>query len=231
MEPTDLHATLMRFAETLNTDYAPLDVLYELCDAVGDVLDVTGAGVMITDEAGDLRFVAASDETIREIEALQIELGEGPCLHSARTGEVVQVLDLETENAFPRFAPEALRRGMRAVFSFPMAVGDRCVGALNLYRAEVHAEPVDASTGMVLANVATAYLVNAQLREASAEHVAQLQGALDSRVVIEQAKGVLAERHGETPGAAFERLRSHARRTQQPLRDVATAIIDGALEL
>jgi hypothetical protein len=228
-----LHMTLMRFGETLNSDYAPLDVLYDLCDAIGRILDVSGAGVMLFDAEGVLRFVAASDETVREIETLQIELDEGPCLTSARSGETVQVLDLaRSGHPFPRFAPEALRRGLRAVFSFPMTLGEQRIGALNLYRDEpMVLEGLDEQTGLLLANMATAYLVNAQTREASARQVDQLQRALDSRIVIEQAKGTLAERHGETMEAAFSRLRARARSTQRRLHDVAEDVTKGRLQL
>ena len=231
MSQDALYHVLVRFAETLNTDYGPVDVLYELCDAVADVLGVDGAGVMLRDETGLLRFVAASDETVRRIEALQIELGEGPCLRSAQTGEVVQVLDLDGIHDFPRFAPPARESGMRAVLSFPMTTKGETIGALNLYRREVSEEPVDVATGLLLANVATAYLVNARLREASSRQVAQLQEALDSRVVIEQAKGMLAERHTESPGEAFARMRRHARSKQLALREVAAALLAGDLQL
>ena len=232
MDQQALHRTLMRFARHLATGYAAPDVLYELCDAATDILDVSGAGVMLSDHEGHLRFVAASDEAIREIERLQIELDEGPCLRSARTGAVVAVPDLAGDHGFRRFAPAALERGLQAVFSFPMAIDDAHVGAFNLYRSQNGQKaPPDTQTGALLAQMATAYLVNARTREAAARTVAQLQEALDSRVVIEQAKGTLAERRGWDLDEAFHRLRTHARSTQQRLHAVAEAVVEGRLDL
>jgi hypothetical protein len=227
-----LHETLRRFAETLTTDYGPVDVLYELCEAMTRVLEVSGAGIMLVDEHdGALRFVAASDETVHHIEHLQVELDEGPCLRSARAGEVVQVPDLKGEHDFPRFGPRALEHGMRGVFSFPMQIGDRRIGAVNVYRSEVvEPQTIDTPTGLLLANIATAYLVNAENRQASARMIAQLQEALDSRIVIEQAKGLLAERHAEELSEAFERLRRHARSTQTRLHLVAAEVVAGRLD-
>jgi hypothetical protein len=118
-----LTAMLVEFANTLVSDYKVGEILDRLCGAAVEVLPASGAGVMLADELGDLRFVAASDEVVRRIEALQMELGEGPCLHSFVSGEQVVIADLGDTDWFPRFAPRARAEGMHAVYSFPMTHG------------------------------------------------------------------------------------------------------------
>jgi len=223
---------LVESARTLVSHYRVDETLQRLCDATMEVLPVSGAGVMLEDEQGALRFVVASDEQIREIERLQIELGEGPCLHAYASGEQVLVRDLAAEERFPRFGPKALGAGLRGVFSFPMQHADDRVGALNLYSAEPLAFTAeDRVAGQVLADLATATILNARELEQSHQLASQLQRALDTRVVIEQAKGVLAERHGISVGAAFERLRRAARNSQRRVHDVARDVVAGRRDI
>ncbi|MDP8928089.1 MAG: GAF and ANTAR domain-containing protein [Actinomycetota bacterium] len=225
-------SVLVDFARTLVTHCGRGDVLHKLCDRVAEVLPVNGAGVMVEDDEGHLRFVAASDDVVSHIETLQIELGEGPCLHAYRTGEQVVIPDLARGGAFSRFTPRALDAGLKAVFSFPMRVGDEIVGALNLYAStpgEWHQADTDA--GQVLADVATNYLLNARALEQSNRLASQLQHALDSRVVIEQAKGKLAERLGIDVAEAFEIMRRHARGGGRKLHEVAREVVTDQLRL
>ncbi|MBW3601273.1 MAG: GAF and ANTAR domain-containing protein [Actinobacteria bacterium] len=219
------------FARSLIDGYQVTDILYQLCDRSLDILPVTGAGVMLADDEDKLRFVSASDETIREIERAQIALDEGPCLTAYRTGERVLAPDL-VHTPWPDFAAAALRAGMKAVQSFPMRVRGTRVGAINFYqfeRGSLNASEVMA--GQLLADVATAYLVNGRERDERARISGQLQVALDSRVVIEQAKGKVAEQLGVDVGAAFGLLRGHARRHQAKLRTVAEEVVQDRLRL
>lgn len=223
-----LSDVLRTFASRLATGYRITDILDSLCHRVAEVLPVTGAGVMLADASHTLAFVAASDDVVQRIEGLQVDLGEGPCLHAYQTGEQVVVADLLTTDRFPKFAPEALTAGLRAVFSFPMRTDDDCIGALNLYRdAPGGFEDIDCETGQVLADVATAYILNARAHDRASELTDQLQHALDSRVVIEQAKGYLAGTLGVPVPAAFEALRSHARSRGMTVRAVAQELLDG----
>ncbi|MDQ3974763.1 MAG: GAF and ANTAR domain-containing protein [Actinomycetota bacterium] len=227
-----LAAVLVEFAHTLVTDYRGGDVLQRLCHRVAEVLPVTGAGVMLEGEDGHLRFVAASDEVVRTIEDLQIAFGEGPCLYAFHTGEQVVVADLANSDRFSHFAPQALEAGLRAVFSFPMRSGNAVVGALNLYRSEPGDwGQDDGDVAQILADVATAYLLNARAFEHSSRLAGQLQHALDSRVVIEQAKGKLAERLGIDVAEAFEVMRRHARGHGRKLQEVAREVVDDQLRL
>jgi GAF domain-containing protein len=229
-----LAGVLTDFARNLVTDYRIDDMLDMLCREVVEIMPVTGAGVMLTDEPGDLRFVSASNDLIQEIESLQIELGEGPCLHAYETGEQVVEDDLASGSLFPTFGARAVKAGIRGVYSFPMRVEnvDQHVGALNFYTAGPgDFDEDDRAAGQTLADVATTYIVNARAFERSMQLTGQLQHALDTRVVVEQAKGMLAAHHDVTIPEAFERLRAHARRNRLKLHDVARDLIEGRLRL
>jgi GAF domain-containing protein len=225
-------AQLLRdFARTLVTSYQVTDILYSLCDSVVDLLPVTGAGVMLDDEEV-LRFVAASDELVREIETLQIELGEGPCLRAYATGAPVVVPDLKADDSFPHFGPRALAAGMRGVYSFPMLVDDERVGAMNFYSEDAAGfDAGDLEAGQVLADVAAGYIVSARTLERSTKLSEQLQAALESRVVIEQAKGKLSEQLGVGVEEAFAIMRQHARVNGLKLRTVATDLVEDRFRL
>ena len=233
MVDTDrLNELLRTFARTLVTDYSIEEMLDSLCREIVAILACEGAGVMLEDESGDLRFVAASDETVRAIEALQIELREGPCLLAYRTGDVILADDLEADAQFPAFAKRAREAGMAAVQSFPLRADDQCVGALNMYAT--HTSPfseADIETAKLLADVCTTYILNARTLADSYKLAGQLQKALDSRVVIEQAKGKLAEQLGVSVGDAFGLLRKYARNNGLKLHDVAAAVVGGELKL
>lgn len=226
---------LSAFASNLVRSYDAQAILDELCRTVAEILPVDGAGVMLDDDEGKLRFVAASDEVVRRIEGLQIELGEGPCLQAARTGQQVVVPDLAApKQPFVRFAPRALEVGLRAVYSFPMglAVEHGPIGALNLYRGQPARWLEEHSvTGQLLADVATGYIVNARVAAQQATLSAQLQRALESRVAIEQAKGKLSVLLDCSPTEAFERMRTVARRSGRKLHDIARGVMDGTVRI
>ena len=223
---------LKRFARTLIDDYPIQEALDSLCAEIATVLDVDGAGVMLEDADGHLRFVSASDELVRAIEALQIELGEGPCRHAYTTGEVTLIPNLERDERFPDFSPRAAAVGMASVQSYALKTGDQCVGALNVYSRTPTTFGDDvAETGQLLADLCTAYIVNARALTESYKVAGQLQHALDSRVVIEQAKGKVSEQLALSIGEAFEVMRTFARNNGRNLHEVATEVVDGRLKL
>lgn len=227
-----LSAVLIEFSRRRVGEYDVMDVLAVLCDRVAEVLPVDGAGVMLEGEDDHLRFVTASDDTLRHIEALQIELGEGPCLQAYLTGEQVIVTDLAMSKVFPRFGPRALEIGLKAVHSFPMRFEDERIGALNLYRGQPG--PFDAQdqiAGQVLADVATTFILNAQATEQSSRLIQQLQTALQTRIVIEQAKGKLSERWETDVTDAFHRLRRYTRERGLKLHEVAERVVTGELRI
>jgi diguanylate cyclase (GGDEF)-like protein len=160
-----LSYVLREFAHTLVTDFPIQGILDHLVERIVSILPITGAGVTVISSGADPHYVAASNEAALRFEALQSELGEGPCMEAFRTGRSVSVADLRTETRFPKFAPRALEAGLVAVFAFPLRSGSQPLGALDLYRDEpgrLSAEALD--TAQVLADVAAAYLINAQAR-------------------------------------------------------------------
>jgi GAF domain-containing protein len=222
---------LVQLADSLVDDFDVVELLTLLTDRCVDVLDVTAAGLMLAAPEGDLRVVAASSEAARLLELFELQAQEGPCFECYRTGAAQLNDDLLTaDTRWPRFAPFAVRTGFRSAHAFPMRLRGTVIGALNLFRAEPGVmEAADVRAAQALGDVATiAILQHRAMIEAQALNE-QLQHALDARVVIEQAKGVLAERTGDSMEQAFDRLRSYARRRNLRLADVAQRLIDGEL--
>ena len=162
----DLAAVLGEFARTMATDFPIEGILDHLVKRIVDVLPITGAGVTLIAPGVEPRYVAASSDAALQFEQLQTELGEGPCLSAYRQGEAVSVPDLHVDVQFPNFAPRALAIGLQAVFTFPLRHDDVCLGALDLYRDTAgELAPASMTAAQTLADVATAYLLNAQARE------------------------------------------------------------------
>jgi diguanylate cyclase (GGDEF)-like protein len=171
-----LARVLVEFAKTLGTDFPVQKILDRLVLRVLDVVPVTGAGVMLMGDGDELHFVAASDDRIQQIQVLQNELAEGPCLQAYRTSRPVAVPDLSVDDRFPRFSPRALGAGLAAVFTFPMRLDERRLGALDLYRdTPGELDEADLQAAQVLADVAAAYLFNASSRAEASDRVAALQ--------------------------------------------------------
>lgn len=164
---------LAEFARTLGRGFRIQEILDHLVRRIVDVLPVTGAGVMVMGSADELHFVAASNDTIREIEVLQNELNEGPCLEAYRSGEAVVIADLSVDDdRFPRFSPRARNAGLAAVFTFPMSLDGTRFGALDLYRDQSgDLDATEMKAAQVLADVAAAYLHNARDRAEAAENL------------------------------------------------------------
>jgi len=223
--------TFVELADTLVADFCVVDVLTRLADGCVDVLDVGAAGIMLVAPEGDLRVLASSSEAMRVLELYELQSQEGPCLDCFRTGEPVANSDLAVENGrWPRFAAEALAAGFRSVHALPMRLRGAVIGALNLFNVdtgEMRQSDVDAA--QALADVATIAVL--QHRAAHEAHILNehLSHALNSRIVIEQAKGIVAERGGLDMEQAFARLRDHARAHNRRLADVAREVIDGNL--
>ncbi|HSJ44318.1 MAG TPA: GAF and ANTAR domain-containing protein [Euzebyales bacterium] len=218
---------LQRFARTLVHHYDLDEVLTELAGELTEVLEVAGAGVMLADDNRDLRFVSSSDQTLKHLEDLQIELDEGPCLWAYRRAERVMATDLRDDDRFPEFGPRAVEAGMLAVFSYPLRYEEQVFGALNLYRKEPGGlEEQQEELGAAFSDVSTLYLMHGSDDERREQVNRQLQGALDSRVIIEQAKGFVAATCGTTAAEGFEMLRDYARGNGRRLREVATEVVE-----
>lgn len=232
VDQTALRHAFADFAEALLQRYDIGDVLYRLTDQVVAVLGVDGAGVSLGLTSDGLRFVTATDQRVAKLEGAQIDAGEGPCFDAYRTGELITVSDLQDEPRWDDYRRIADEQQFRAVAGIPMPVVRQRIGALDLYRtAPHHWEPEELEVAQLLANVASGYILNWQTLDRQTTLAQQLQGALDSRIVIEQAKGVLAGRHGIDVAAAFERLRKHSRDSQTKIHEVARRIVSGQLQL
>src|SRR5271167_1950220 len=156
---------LSEFARTLVTDFPIQSILDHLVVRIVDVLPVSAAGVTLISPGSDPHYIAASDAAAMRFEHLQTELGEGPCLVAYEKGEAVLVPDLRVDERFPTFAPRALEEGLAAVFTFPLRQDDHQLGALDLYRTSAGPmNPGAMTAAQTLADVAAAYLLNAQAR-------------------------------------------------------------------
>ena len=185
---------------------------------------------MLADPRGELRVAASSNEAAGLLELFQLQNDQGPCLDCFRTGQPVTAADLAGPGQrWPRFAAAATQAGFRTVEALPMRLRDQVIGALNLFRADPGPfDAADLRLGQALADVATIGLLHERNVRRSETVAEQLQGALNSRVVIEQAKGKLAERLGMDMDQAFAMLRDYARNSNQRLTDVARDIITSA---
>jgi transcriptional regulator with GAF, ATPase, and Fis domain len=224
--------TLVGLADNLVDDFDVVELLTLLSDRCVEALDVSAAGIMLASPAGELRVIASSDETMRTLELFELQAAEGPCQDCCLTGDPIVSVDLaDTASRWPRFAPRALAAGYRSVYALPMHLRDRTLGALNLFRATEDAVPVaDLRAAQALADVATIAILQHRDTVAATVITEQLQQALNSRLTIEQAKGMLAARTGIGIDEAFDQLRRYARQHNRRLLDVAHAVIDGTLK-
>ena len=218
--------TLSEFTAKLLTHYEVDEVLGDLAERLTGLFALAGSGVTVGVE-GRLRVAVTVPPHLTPLEKYQEERQDGPCVEAYRTGEVVAVPDLaEVGPRWPGYGAVAAEVGMRSVVGVPMKLGEQSVGALNMYQADPRQwQDDELAAARVLANMATAYLINASSFNKQAQLSEQLQRALDTRVVIEQAKGVLAEANGTDVDAAFERLRRHARNHNVKVHDVAAAVV------
>lgn len=218
----------VEMADTLVDDFDVIDFLHVLTERCVQLLGVSAAGLLLTDQRDALQVVAASSERTRLLELFQLQTDQGPCLDCFRTGRPVSVADLASAGRWPRFAAAAAEVGFSAVHAVPMRLRADVIGALNLFDTKPGAPDQETlRVGQALADVATIGLLQQRAirhRDALTE---QLQHALNSRILIEQAKGVLAERNGLDVAEAFALLRSSARSQNRRLSDLARAVVDG----
>jgi transcriptional regulator with GAF, ATPase, and Fis domain len=233
MDEQLLSETFVELTDTMVAGFDVIDFLHVLTDRSVRLLDASAAGLLLADPRGELRVVAASSERARLLELFQLQNDQGPCLDCFRTAQPVAVADLSAETQrWPRFAATARDAGFTAVQALPMRLRDQVIGALNLFRTGAGPfDPTGVRVGQALADVATISLLHERALRRSETLNEQLQTALNSRVVIEQAKGKLAERLDLDMDQAFTVLRHHARDRNQRLSDLARALIDGSQPL
>ena len=226
-----LARTLVELADTLVADFDVVELLTLLADRCVELLEVGAAGLMLAGPDGELRVMASSSEAMRVLELFELQSREGPCLECYRSGRPVMDQDLASVTSrWPLFAAETLAAGFCSVQALPLRWRGTVIGALNLFHVgpgEMRRPDVEAA--QALADVATIAILQHRASLEAQVVNQQLQHALNSRIVIEQAKGMVAQRQGLNMEQAFSALRTHARNHNLRLVDVAEAVISGTL--
>ncbi len=228
-----ISAAFVAVADTLVADYDLIDLLHTLVDVCADVLDVSAAGLVLADDDGDLQLLASTSEQADLVEIMQLAAGAGPCVDAFRTGVVVDIADIaESGEQWPEFKAAALGQGFRAVHATPMRLRGQVLGAMNLFSTTPgNLNAADAGVAQALADVATIGILQERSIRETGIVAEQLQWALESRVIIEQAKGVLAALDGTGVDAAFRKLRDYARNNNLTLRSVAEGVTARTLDV
>jgi len=223
---------LVALADTMVADYDQFDLLSDLAHSCVQILDVDTAGLSLA-HLGQLGYVAGSSEVMTIIELFQFAHQEGPCMDAFHTGRPVHIVDVAAErDRWPTWAPRALELGFRAADAFPLRLRGETIGALNLYATRVRPmKERDIRAATALADMAAIGIIHDRAHRQRQLVQSQLEAALQSRIVIEQAKGVISEREGIDPHEAFERIRQHSRSHNVKLVDVARQVVDGTLQL
>jgi len=225
-------ATFVQLIDTLVDDFDVIDLLTLLSSRSVDLLGATQAGILLADDTGRLRVMAASSEQIALLELFQVQNDEGPCLDCYRSGRVVAESDLSRSTAWPLFAAESVSAGFPSVCAVPLRLRAEVLGCLNLFIDQVEElSPADLALAQALADVASIAIVQDQAARDAAVRESQLRHALQSRVSIEQAKGMIAEYAQTDMDDAFKRLRSFARSNNRHLTEVAESVVAGRLSL
>lgn len=228
---SQLPSMLLELTDTLGPQFDTAGLLFHLAAISVELLDVDAAGVLLLDEAGRLVQIVATDEGTQNLERLQAQVDRGPCLDSVRLGRTVVCADLVRESyLWPIFSRQARNEGFRAVHAVPLNLHTEIIGGLNLFRR--HSGTLSDSDQRIAGLLATAAATGLLHRRAVHQRDTineQLQQALVSRVIIEQAKGYLVAQRALTPELAFALLRDHARSRQTRLTETAQAVVDGSV--
>jgi GAF domain-containing protein len=225
--------TFAKLADTLVADYDVVDLLQTLVDTCQSLLATDAAGILLSDGGGELEVMVSTDETSRLVETMQLDAGAGPSIESFRTGRVVSVPDIaQTPPEWLRFRESALELGFASVHAIPLRLRETTIGTLSLLKDVTGELDSDvAVAAQALADVATIGILHERSLRESALLAEQLQTALNRRVVIEQAKGVVAHTQSVPMDEAFTLIRNYARSHQLPVSDVAARLVDMTLTL
>jgi GAF domain-containing protein len=222
-----LAEVFVEVADTLVDDFDVIEFLESLTRHTAEVSDTASAGLLLTDPHGQLQYMASSSTSVKLLELFQLQYQEGPCLDCFRTGTAVVNSNLhQAGERWPLFAPRAVEAGFQSVHAFPLRHRQKVIGALNLFSTDVgDLKPTDVRIIQCLADIATIGLLQERTIRSAEILTEQLQSALNSRITIEQAKGVLARTHGVGVDAAFDLMRGYARSNNLRLSDVARAVV------
>ena len=223
-----LATIFVEVADTLVAEFDLIEFLHMLTDRTADLVGAAAVGLLLANRNGRLEFMAGSDENVKLLELFQLQTHEGPCLEAFRTGQPVINVNLgEAAPRWPRFAPHATAAGFQSVHAFPMRLRNQTIGALNVFGDTKGGDFRGADVPIVqaLADVAAISLLQERAIRRGEVLTEQLQGALNSRIVIEQAKGAIAQAHHISVDEAFARIRTYSRNNNRKLTDVAHTIV------
>lgn len=228
-----LNAAFVMVADALTADYDVVDLLHTLVNECTAIVDAQAGGLMLVDPHASLQVVASTSESADLVEVLQLAAGSGPCLDCFATGEQVSVPDIAASGErWPAFRDAALQQGFLSVHAIPMRLRGETIGTMNLFGTTVGDLSLrDAAAAQALADVATIGILQERVSAHASVVAEQLQRALDSRVLIEQAKGAIAQVNGTTMDESFAVLRRYARDHNLTLRAVAEAITNRSLPI
>ena len=222
----------VQLADTLVVDFDVVDLLQMLVETCESVFEVSAAALLLDGGDGHLDLVASTSHESRTVELIVLGADEGPCVDAFRTGTAVVVPDLREGTGWGRFRRAAVENGFSAMHALPMRLRHDSIGALSLFESETSVlDERDLRAAQALADAATIGILQDRALRESQTVRSQLQTALESRVVIEQAKGVVAYTHDEDMDVAFRRIRAHARDGRRPISEIARAIVERRLIL
>jgi GAF domain-containing protein len=222
-----LARAFVRLADTLASDFDIVDFLHGLSEDSVEILRAQAAGVMLADPGGGLRLIASSDERMRLLELFELQGAQGPCLDAFSSGRAIQASAADSRARWPVFAPRAFGAGFQMMCAVPLRVRTQVIGALNLFRdSDEPFNGTEMEIAQAMAEMAAIGLIQERALRERNLLAEQLQAALNSRVVIEQAKGMLAEYLTITMGDAFKLLRNYARDHNRKLSEIASDIVD-----
>jgi GAF domain-containing protein len=224
---------IVGLADSLRPEHDVIDTLDRLVSAATTVTAAVDAGILLADAQGALRVAASTSERAADVEEAQLGVDDGPCLEAYRSWAPVESRQLDADRSrWPTFVHLAEQRGIRAVYAVPLTLRGRSIGAMGIFFDRPEAlDDRSAALVQAMAQVATIAVIQQRTIAEQADLAAQLQRALDARVLIEQAKGLVASRHGISIDAAYQLLRGQARREQARLRDVAEDLVNGHLAI
>jgi transcriptional regulator with GAF, ATPase, and Fis domain len=228
-----LAKVFVEVADTLVAEFDVIEFMQMLANRAAELVDASAAGLLLADQHGRLQFMAASDENAKLLELFQVQSHDGPCLDAFNTARPVVNIDLRSAgDRWPRFAPHAIASGFRSVHAFPLRLRDEVIGAMNIFGHDIGGlDDTDTQIVRALADVAAIGLLQERAISRGEVLTQQLQGALNSRIIIEQAKGAIAQTYEITVDVAFELLRRYARRTNRRLSDVARLVVTDSASL
>ena len=222
-----LAEVFVEVSDTLVNQFDIIEFLQMVTSRTAELIDAAAVGLLLADQHGELQFMAASDEATTLLELFQVQTEEGPCLEAYRTRAPVMIPDVRVAaDRWPQFAPRAVQAGFRSVHAVPMHLRDQVIGAMNLFSTHTGGmEPNELVIVQSLADTATIGLIQERAIRRGEMLTEQLHAALNSRIVIEQAKGALSRIHGISVDEAFRLMRNFARHNNQRLGEVATYVV------